>query len=195
MERVVIMPKPTSDNQVVNGQVPSKPTPKTPVLTPNGSFAGRYYILAVVVLLLDQLSKYYFERRLAEYETIPLIEPVLNFTLAYNRGAAFSLLANQSGWQKWFFVLLGSVVAVFLLAYLRQVPRQAYTLSVGLGLILGGAVGNVIDRLLYGHVIDFIHVHYGDAWHYPIFNVADMGICVGMVLVLIDVLFLEKKRH
>ncbi len=194
MERVVIMPKPTSDNQVVNGQVPSKPTPKMPV-TANGSLAGRYYGLAVAVLVLDQLSKYYFEQRLAEYETIPLIEPVLNFTLAYNRGAAFSLLANQSGWQKWFFVLLGSAVAVFLLAYLRQVPRQAYALSVGLGLILGGAVGNVIDRLLYGHVIDFIHVHYGDVWHYPIFNVADMGICVGMALVLIDVLFLEKKRH
>lgn len=195
MERVVIMPKPKPSNQTPHSQKPTSQTPKTPVLTPNGSFAGRYYILAVAVLLLDQLSKYYFEQRLAEYETIALIEPVLNFTLAYNRGAAFSLLANQSGWQKWFFVLLGSVVAVFLLAYLRQVPRQAYTLSVGLGLILGGAVGNVIDRLLYGHVIDFIHVHYGDAWHYPIFNVADMGICVGMVLVLIDVLFLEKKRH
>ena len=183
MERAVIMPNQTLSNQ----------TPTT--LAPNGRFASRYYGLALVVLLIDQLSKYYFEHRLAEYESIRLIDPVLDLTLAYNRGAAFSLLANQSGWQKWFFVLLGLTVSLFLLSYLRQVPKQARMLSVGLALILGGAIGNVIDRLLYGHVIDFIHVHYGDVWHYPIFNVADMGICVGMALVVIDVLFLEKKRQ
>lgn len=85
-------------------------------------------------------------------------------------------------------------MSLFLLIYLVKVPRQAKLLSIGLALMLGGAVGNLIDRLLHGHVIDFIHVHYADAWHYPIFNIADMGITIGVALIVIDMLFLEKKR-
>lgn len=165
-----------------------------PVQMPNGNTAYRYYALALVLLIIDQATKLYFDGNFELYQSVSVLPSVLNFTLAYNEGAAFSLLANQAGWQKWFFVLLGGLVSAFLLYYLRQVPKVARLLSVGLALVLGGAVGNVIDRLLYGHVIDFIHVHYNEVWHYPIFNVADMGIVVGVGLMVIDMLFLEKKR-
>ncbi len=163
---------------------------------PNGKTAFVYYIIALVVLVIDQVTKISFEKWLVtEFNSVPVIEPVLNWTLAYNRGAAFSFLANQGGWQKWFFAILGLMVSLFILSYLRKIPKNAKVLSFGLALVLGGAVGNVIDRILYGHVIDFIHVHYADVWHYPIFNVADIGICVGMALVVVDMLFLEKKRY
>lgn len=161
----------------------------------NGNKAVLYYIIAVIVLVIDQATKVFFEKWLVtEFNSVAVIEPVLNWTLAYNRGAAFSFLANAGGWQKWFFALLGLAVSVFIVRHLRQVPQNAKVLSLGLAMVLGGAIGNVIDRILYGHVIDFIHVHYGDVWHYPIFNVADIGICVGMALVVIDMLFLERGR-
>ncbi|XVE19303.1 signal peptidase II [Moraxella sp. ZY200743] len=155
----------------------------------------KYYLIALVVLMLDQITKIYFNSRFELYETVDVIPPLLNWTLAYNHGAAFSFLADQAGWQKWFFAVLGLAVAVFLTVYIRQVPRMAKALSLGLALVLGGAIGNVVDRFLYGYVIDFIHVHYADIWHYPIFNIADIGICIGMVLVVYDMLFLEKKRQ
>ena len=155
-----------------------------------------YYVIAVLLLAIDQISKVFFERWLVvEGNSVSVIEPVFNWTLAYNRGAAFSFLANQGGWQKWFFAVLGLAVSMFIIAYLRKLPKSAHVLSLGLAMVLGGAVGNVIDRILYGHVIDFIHVHYANVWHYPVFNVADIGICVGMALVVIDMLFLEKKRQ
>lgn len=161
---------------------------------PNGSKAMGYYLIAIVVLVLDQISKYYFEFAFEEGDTMSVIEPVLNWTLAYNRGAAFSFLADQAGWQKWFFAILGLAVSGFIIAYLRKVPKGAGVLSLGLAMVLGGAMGNVINRIIHGYVIDFIHVHYADVWHYPIFNIADIGICVGMMLVVYDMLFLEKKR-
>lgn len=161
---------------------------------PNGSKAMGYYLIAIVVLVLDQISKYYFEFAFEEGDTVSVIEPVLNWTLAYNRGAAFSFLADQAGWQKWFFAGLALIMSLFLIGYLVKAPRKAKLLSLGLALVLGGAIGNLIDRLLHGHVIDFIHVHYADVWHYPIFNIADIGICIGVALIVIDMLFLEKKR-
>lgn len=169
--------------------------PTTTSLTPNGNQAFGWYGLSLVVLLLDQLTKLYFENHLDLYESIAVLEPFLSWTLAYNHGAAFSFLADQGGWQKWFFAGLAVLVSLFLLWYIRYVPRQARLLSVALALILGGAVGNLIDRLLYGHVIDFIHVHYADVWHYPVFNLADCGIVVGVGLMLIDIFFLERKRN
>ncbi|OOR85384.1 signal peptidase II [Moraxella canis] len=170
------------------------PNPQ-PILVSNGSKAMGYYLIAIVVLVIDQLTKYYFKTALNLGESIAVIPPVLNWTLAYNYGAAFSFLADQAGWQKWFFAILGLVVSGYIIVYLRKVPRIASTLSLGLALVLGGAIGNVIDRILRGHVIDFIHVHYADVWHYPIFNIADMGICIGMAMVVYDMLFLENKRQ
>lgn len=175
-----------------------QPTPATTapkVLTPNGNRAFGWYALSLLIISIDRMSKLYFENRLELHESISVFEPFLNWTLAYNHGAAFSFLADQGGWQKWFFSGLAVLVSLFLLWYIRVVPRQAKLLSVALALILGGAVGNLIDRLSYGHVIDFIHVHYANVWHYPVFNLADCGIVIGVALMLIDMLFLENKRH
>ena len=167
---------------------------KTPKMVANGSRAFIWYLLALAVLIIDQWTKWLAETNLNFLEPVSVIEPFLNWTLAYNYGAAFSFLADQAGWQKWFFAGLALVMSLFLIGYLVKAPRKARLLSFGLALVLGGALGNLIDRLLHGHVIDFIHVHYADVWHYPIFNIADIGICIGVALIVIDMLFLEKKR-
>lgn len=168
---------------------------KTPKMVTNGSHAFMWYLLALAVIIIDQWTKWLAQTKLNFLEPVPVIEPVLNWTLAYNYGAAFSFLADQAGWQKWFFAGLALLMSLFLIGYLVKAPRKAKLLSFGLALVLGGALGNLIDRLLHGHVIDFIHVHYADVWHYPIFNIADIGISLGVVLIVIDMLFLEKKRE
>ena len=168
---------------------------KTPKIVANGSRAFIWYLLSMVVVTIDQWTKWLAETKLSFHEPVAVIEPFLNWTLAYNYGAAFSLLADAGGWQKWFFSGLAFVMSVFLIIYLLKVPRQAKLLSMGLALVLGGAIGNLIDRLLNGKVTDFIHVHYADVWHYPIFNIADIGICIGIALIVIDMLFLEGKRQ
>ena len=168
---------------------------KTPKIIANGRLALNWYLLSLVVIILDQWTKWLAETNLTFLEPVPVIEPFLNWTLAYNYGAAFSFLADAGGWQKWFFAGLALLMSLFLIGYLAKAPRQAKLLSLGLALVLGGAVGNLIDRLLHGHVIDFIHVHYADVWHYPIFNSADIGISIGVLLIVIDMLFLEKKRE
>ena len=168
---------------------------KTPKLIANGSRAFMWYLLALVVIIIDQWTKWLAETNLTFHEPVPVIEPFLNWTLAYNYGAAFSFLADAGGWQKWFFSGLALVMSLFLMVYLIKAPRKATLLSFGLALVLGGAVGNLLDRLLHGHVIDFIHVHNADVWHYPIFNIADMAISIGVALIVIDMLFLEKKRE
>ncbi|PNK61269.1 signal peptidase II [Psychrobacter sp. FDAARGOS_221] len=176
--------------------VTPEPSPnKRPKLIPNGRQALLWYVLSLIAIGLDQWTKWLADTRLNFHDPIPVIEPYLNWTLAYNYGAAFSFLADQGGWQKWFFASLSFVMSLFLLVYLTRAPRQAKLLNVGLALILGGAVGNLIDRVRIGKVIDFIHVHYADVWHYPIFNVADIAICTGVALVIIDMLFFENKRN
>lgn len=179
---------------MVKGKVAIMPNMEQP-LEKNGKHAFFWYGLSCVIILIDQISKAFFENQLDLYQSIPVIEPVFHWTLAYNYGAAFSFLANQGGWQKWFFAALALLVSLSLIWYLYQVARMAKILSLGLALILGGAIGNLIDRIQYGYVIDFIHIHYANVWHYPIFNVADIGICVGVGLVLVDTFFLEKKRQ
>ena len=178
-----------------NSMTPISRLTKTPKMIANGSRAFVWYALSLVVLLVDQWTKWLAETNLTFNKPVPVIEPFLNWTLAYNYGAAFSFLADAGGWQKWFFSGLALIMAIFLTIYLTKAPRQAKLLSVGLALVLGGAVGNLIDRLLHGHVIDFIHVHYADVWHYPIFNIADMAIMGGVAMIVIDMIFLEKKRQ
>ena len=168
---------------------------KTPKMVANGSRAFMWYALALIIIVIDQWTKWLAETKLTFHDPVPVIEPFLNWTLAYNYGAAFSFLADAGGWQKWFFSGLALVMSLFLIIYLIKAPRKATLLSLGLAMVLGGALGNLIDRLLHGHVIDFIHVHYADAWHYPIFNIADIGISLGVLLIVIDMLFLEKKRE
>ncbi|WP_019520220.1 signal peptidase II [Faucicola boevrei] len=165
-----------------------------PIAEPNGNKATLYYAIALVVLVIDQLTKEYFHKSYELYQSTPIIDGLFDFTLAFNHGAAFSFLANQGGWQKWFFAVLGVAVSTFIVAYLRKLPKNAKVLAFGLALVLGGAIGNVIDRMRFGYVVDFLHVHWHDIWHYPIFNVADIGVCMGVALILIDSFFLESKR-
>jgi len=140
--------------------------------------------LSLFILAADQISKQLAESAIQLYERVPLL-PYLNLTLTYNRGAAFSFLSDQGGWQRWFFSVLAMVVTVVLVVWLRQLDRANRWTAISLSLIIGGAVGNLVDRLLFGHVIDFIDLYYGQ-WHWPAFNVADSAITVGVVMMLLE---------
>lgn len=138
--------------------------------------------VTLVVILLDRISKHWVITHLDFFESLRLL-PFLNFTLAYNTGAAFSFFDSGSGWQN---ILLGSlamIVGVIVLAWLKKLSRAERFICISLCLILGGALGNVLDRLLYSHVIDFIDFHLSD-WHFAIFNIADASICVGSFMLM-----------
>jgi signal peptidase II len=139
--------------------------------------------IATVVLLLDQISKITVTKLFTYGESLA-VTSFFNLVLVYNKGAAFSFLATQQGWQRYFFSVLGIAAALFIVYLLRKHAGQRM-FCWALALILGGAVGNVVDRLLYGHVIDFLDFHVG-GWHWPAFNVADSAICIGAVLFVID---------
>lgn len=141
-----------------------------------------FYVLAIVVIILDQITKIWVNNALDYREVIPVI-PFFNITLAYNPGAAFSFLADQPGWQRWFFTVLALVISTVLVVWIKKLKPEELSLGVPLGLILGGAIGNVIDRIAYGHVIDFLDVYY-ESHHWPAFNIADSAICVGAVLMI-----------
>lgn len=147
--------------------------------------------ITVVVLLLDQGTKLLADSSMALYDPIELL-PSLALTKAYNTGAAFSFLGDASGWQRWFFSGLAVVVCGVLLVWLRRLHAREWRTALALALILGGAIGNLIDRLLYGHVIDFIDVYY-KTWHWPTFNIADSAISIGAALLVLDALF--SHRH
>ncbi len=154
--------------------------------------ASNWLWLAALVIGLDQWTKSLVTDNLEEFERIVLL-PVLEFMRLHNEGAAFSLLSDATGWQRWLFVGLGVVVSTGILVWLRRLPARGQNLlAAGLALILGGALGNVIDRVLWGHVIDFIRVHY-EQHFFPAFNVADSAITVGAALLILDNL-LEYDR-
>ena len=152
------------------------------------SLTGRVWLwLSLAVIALDQASKAWVVRHLSFHVATPVL-PVLDLTLAYNPGAAFSFLADQSGWQRWLLTALALGVAVLIVGYLGRLrARGQGLLCAALALILGGALGNLIDRLRLGYVVDFISAH----WHghyFPAFNVADSSITIGAALLLIDLL-------
>lgn len=153
---------------------------------------ARWLGVAGGVVVLDQITKQLAEATLNYNEPLVLL-PVFNLTLRYNTGAAFSFLADEGGWQRWFFIVLALAVSVFLVFWLRRLPRAVVWEALGIALILGGAIGNVIDRLLFGHVIDFIEVHY-QHWYWPAFNVADSAITVGVTLLILDSLLNRATR-
>ena len=140
--------------------------------------------VSVVVLILDQCTKLLADAMLSMHQSVTLL-PFLALRKAYNYGAAFSFLGDASGWQRWFFIVLALVVIAILVTWLRRLPADNTGARMALVLILGGAAGNVIDRLVYGYVIDFIDVFYG-SWHWPTFNIADSAISVGVFLLLVD---------
>lgn len=145
--------------------------------------------LSAGIIALDQLTKWLAESRLSPYEPLKVL-PSFNLTLMHNPGAAFSFLADASGWQRWFFMALALAVSVVLVVWLSRLKAGQTRLAAALALILGGAFGNFIDRVLYGHVIDFIELYY-DRFYWPAFNVADSAITVGAVLLVVDSLFGE----
>lgn len=152
----------------------------------------RWLPLAVVVIVLDQLSKAWIVNHVP-YGGIRTLLPVLDITLRYNRGAAWSMLDSASGWQRWLFSGLAVLVAIGLLVWLRRInARTQKLLCLSLSLILAGALGNLIDRLLGGQVVDFILAHWHDA-QFPAFNVADSAITVGAALMLLDA-FTDGRR-
>ena len=152
----------------------------------------RWLPLSALIIALDQASKAWIERHFQLYESVALL-PVLDITRLHNPGAAFSFLAGAGGWQRWFFTGLALVVSVGIIVWLRGVHARAQAwLACGLALVLGGALGNVIDRMRHGFVIDFVHVHWNDAW-FPAFNVADAAISVGAACLVMDAI-VEWRR-
>ena len=153
----------------------------------------RWLWLTAVVVVLDQITKFWAEATLRFGDYIEVF-PWFNLTLAYNRGAAFSFLASAGGWQRFLFLGIGLVATVVIIAWLRRLPAHEKITAIGLVLILGGAIGNLIDRALYGHVVDFIDWHYA-GWHWPAFNIADSAITVGAVLVVLAGLRSSRKAE
>lgn len=143
--------------------------------------------LSVLVVVLDQASKALAELYLDPMKPVALL-PHFNLSLAYNSGAAFSFLRDAGGWQRYFFIVLTVVVIVVLLRWIWRLEPGQRLLAAGLALVLGGAVGNLVDRVATGLVVDFLDFYYGQ-WHWPAFNVADMGISGGVALLILDTLF------
>jgi len=140
--------------------------------------------LSLGLVVIDQITKRLVENHMLVFEVIPLA-PSLNLTLAYNYGAAFSFLADQGGWQRWLFVALAVGVTGVLTGWLNRAKSDETLSAAGLACIIGGAVGNLIDRIWIGRVVDFIDVYY-DKWHWPTFNLADSAITLGVALLLLD---------
>lgn len=167
--------------------------------------------LTAVVILLDQITKQASEAMLVLHQPVAAIDGVLNFTLLYNEGAAFSFLSDAGGWQRWFFMVLSAGISIFLFMWLKKLEAGKTVLALGLALILGGAIGNLIDRSLFGHVIDFIQVYYHAGsclpgfstiqytehalcvW--PAFNIADSAIFVGAACLIIDMFTAKEDNH
>lgn len=161
---------------------------------PNASRFGRlgWLVLSLLVLVIDQVSKAHFEGRLEMFQQIVVIPDYFSWTLAYNTGAAFSFLAEGGGWQRWLFAVIAVVVSAVLVVWLKRLGRDDTWLAIALALVLGGALGNLYDRIALGHVIDFILVHWQNRHYFPAFNFADSAICVGAIMLALD-MFKSKK--
>lgn len=147
-----------------------------------------YYVIALIVFIIDQITKWFVVKEMEIGESIPLIEGVFHLTSHRNRGAAFGILQDQ----RWFFIVITVLVVGGIIYYLRKVGRDKPLVSYALALILGGALGNFLDRLLTGEVVDFLDF---TLIHYPIFNIADSAIVVGVALMILDTLLEMKKER
>ncbi len=143
------------------------------------------------IFALDVLTKIWASSSLALYEVVPVI-PYFNIMLAHNSGAAFSFLADAGGWQRWFFTAIALVVSVVITVWLKRLPASEKLQAVALASILGGALGNVLDRVLHGYVVDFLDFYYQDS-HWPAFNIADIAIVVGAALLIWHSFFCQPK--
>ncbi len=143
--------------------------------------------LSAVIVVLDQWSKAVAAGQLILHQPVAVL-PQLNFMLVYNAGASFGFLSSAGGWQRWFLITLALAVSGYLYMWLKKLTAEAVIMAAGIALIIGGAIGNVIDRVVYGYVIDFIDIYYG-AYHWPVFNLADSVITLGAVMIVMTALF------
>lgn len=147
--------------------------------------------LSVLTVILDQLSKVWVDTHMSLYQSIPVM-PGFNITYVHNFGAAFSFLSDAGGWQRWFFTLLALSISVGLVVWLKRLQANETLSAIAISLILGGAIGNLIDRVIYGYVIDFFDVYY-QTWHWPVFNIADSAITVGVMFMFYES-FTQKEQ-
>ncbi|HDW3052866.1 TPA: lipoprotein signal peptidase LspA [Bacillus cereus] len=147
-----------------------------------------YYVIALFVIAIDQISKWLIVKNMELGTSIPIIDNVLYITSHRNRGAAWGILENKM----WFFYIITVVFVVFIVFYMKKYAKTDKLLGISLGLILGGAIGNFIDRVFRQEVVDFIHV-YIFSYSYPVFNIADSALCIGVVLIIIQTLLEGKK--
>ncbi len=148
--------------------------------------------LSLLALVLDQGSKLLVDSTMSLYQSIPLI-PSFNLTYVHNTGAAFSFLSEAGGWQRWLFAGIALSISIGITVWLARLQKQETLLAAALSLVLGGAIGNLIDRLAYGYVIDFLDVYYG-TWHWPAFNIADAAITLGVMLMLAESFGLGRTK-
>jgi signal peptidase II len=156
--------------------------------------ASQWLWLSLLIIVADQASKWWIRTRFDLYDRIEIV-PWLDITRLHNTGAAFSFLSDAGGWQRWMFIGLALAVTLFIMIWLRRLPRTGQTLlAIALSLIVGGALGNVIDRAMLGYVVDFISVHRG-TWYFPAFNVADSAISVGAALLILEALLDGRRKE
>jgi len=146
-----------------------------------------------LIVYFDWVTKHMVSDALTLYRPVEIFS-WLNMTLAHNYGAAFSMLSDAGGWQRWLFTILPAAVSLFLVVWLLRLSRAEWLVALALSLVLGGALGNLAGRIKYGYVVDFVDVHYA-GWHFPAFNVADAAITCGVILLLFDALVLQVKAR
>lgn len=159
---------------------------------PRNPLGIAWLLLSVLVIVLDLWTKHIATQHLTLYRPLELTS-WLNMTLAHNYGAAFSFLSDAGGWQRWLFSILATVVTGVLVVWLLRLPKAEKLTATALALIIGGAIGNLADRIRHGYVVDYIDVYYRD-WHWPAFNLADSAITCGVILLLLDGLILSVAR-
>ncbi|MCP4124803.1 MAG: lipoprotein signal peptidase [Bacteroidetes bacterium] len=153
--------------------------------------------LTLFIFVLDLLTKAIVSQNFQLYETLVVIPGWFNLTLAHNAGAAFSFLADESGWQRWFFAIIAFIVSGVIFFWINRLQKHEVWVAISLALVLGGALGNLWDRLTLGYVVDFLDFYYQSgtkAMHWPAFNVADMAISIGAVMLIIDALFPDQEQ-
>jgi signal peptidase II len=153
----------------------------------------RFLWLSLLVLVSDQYTKALVLENIELYQAIQIL-PFFNLTHVYNYGAAFSFLHDAGGWQRWFFIIIALAVSALVMWWLKQTNKEQIILPVAFSLIIGGAMGNAYDRLVHGYVIDFLVLYYQD-WYWPAFNVADSAICIGAVLLIVDMFKNKEEKH
>lgn len=152
-----------------------------------------WLVLSLLIILLDQFSKYYVTQHLSFAQAVIIIPHFFNLFLTHNAGASFSFLAQMSGWQRWFLSAASIIIAFALLKWLLSLPANQYWLASALSLVIGGAIGNLLDRLRLAYVIDFIQVYYKN-YYFPTFNIADSAVVIG-VFMIAYVTFFQEAKH